>query len=50
MRYKLYCADNGFNPMSAGEFTKYIKKAYELDNPSVRVNGKVVRLYRRIEE
>lgn len=50
MRYKLYCADNGFNPMSAGEFTKYIKKAYELDNPSVRVNGKVVRLYRRVEE
>ena len=50
MRYKLYCADNGFNPMSAGEFTKYIKKAYELENPSVRVNGKVVRLYRRVEE
>ena len=50
MRYKLYCADNGFNPMSAGEFTKYIKKAYELENPSVRVNGKVVRLYRRAEE
>ena len=50
IRYKLYCSDNGFNPMSAGEFTKYIKKAYELDNPSVRVNGKVVRLYRRVEE
>ena len=50
VRYKLYCADNGFNPMSAGEFTKYIKKAYELENPSVRVNGKVVRLYRRVEE
>ena len=50
VRYKLYCADNGFNPMSAGEFTKYIKKAYELENPSVRVNGKVVRLYRRAEE
>ena len=50
MRYKLYCADNGFNPMSAGEFTKYIKKAYELENPSVRVYGKVVRLYRRVEE
>ena len=50
IRYKLYCSDNGFNPMSAGEFTKYIKKAYELENPSVRVNGKVVRLYRRAEE
>ncbi len=49
MRYKLYCNDNGFNPMSAGEFTKWIKKTYDLDNPSVRVNGKVVRLFRRYE-
>jgi len=47
LRYKLYCNDNGFNPMSAGEFTKWIKKTYDLDNPSVRVNGKVVRLFRR---
>ena len=47
MRYKLYCNDNGFNPMSAGEFTKWIKKTCDLDNPSVRVNGKVVRLFRR---
>lgn len=50
LRYKLYCNDNGFNPMSAGEFTKLIKKNYDLDNPSVRVNGKVVRLFRRCEE
>ena len=48
LRYKLYCNDNGFNPMSAGEFTKYIKKTYELDNPTTRVNGKVVRLFRRL--
>ena len=47
LRYKLYCNDNGFNPMSAGEFTKWIKKTHDLDNPSVRVNGKVVRLFRR---
>ena len=49
LRYKLYCNDNGFNPMSAGEFTKYIKKTYDLDNPTTRVNGKVVRLFRRVE-
>jgi putative DNA primase/helicase len=49
LRYKLYCNDNGFNPMSAGEFTKYIKKTYDLDNPTTRINGKVVRLFRRVE-
>ena len=49
LRYKLYCNDNGFNPMSAAEFTKHIKKNYDMDNPTVRVNGKVVRVYRRCE-
>jgi putative DNA primase/helicase len=49
LRYKLYCNDNGFNPMSAAEFTKWIKKELEMDNPTVRVNGKVVRIYRRCE-
>ena len=50
MRYKLYCADNGFNPMSAGEFNKLIKKEYELEIKVTKVNGKVVRLFRRGEE
>lgn len=49
LRYKLYCNDNGFNPMSAAEFTKWIKKELEMDNPTVRVNSKVVRIYRRCE-
>jgi len=49
LRYKLYCNDNGFNPMSAAEFTKWIKKELSLDNPTQRINGKVVRIYRRCE-
>ena len=49
LRYKLYCNESGFNAMSAGEFTKWIKKELNMDNPSVRINGKVVRVYRRIE-
>lgn len=48
-RYKIYCNDNGFNPMSAAEFTKWIKKELELDNPTIRLNGKVVRVYKRGE-
>ena len=48
-RYKLYCNESGFNPMSAGEFTKWIKKELNMDNPTIRVNGKVVRVFRRIE-
>ena len=48
LRYKLYCNDNGFNPLSAAEFTKWIKKEYGLDNPTIRVNGKVVRVYKEV--
>ena len=48
MRYKLYCNDNGFNPMSAGEFSKVIKKEYELDIKVTKVNGKSVRIFRRL--
>jgi putative DNA primase/helicase len=50
LRYKLYCNDNGFTPMSAGEFTKQIKKEYELDNKVIKMNGKTVRVFRRCEE
>jgi hypothetical protein len=35
--------------MSAGEFTKWVKKELNMDNPTIRINGKVVRVFRRIE-
>ena len=47
MRYKLYCNDNGFNPMSAGEFSKLVRKEYDIDIKVTKVNGKSVRLFRR---
>lgn len=47
MRYKLYCNDNGFTPMSAGEFSKWIKKECEVEIKVTKVNGKSVRLFVR---
>lgn len=49
LRYKLYCNDNGFNPMSAGEFSKLVKKEYDLDIKVNKVNGKSVRLFKEAE-
>ena len=46
-RYKLYCNDNNFNPMSAIEFSKYIKKELEMDVKVIKNNGKSVRVFRR---
>jgi putative DNA primase/helicase len=48
LRYKLYCNDNGFNPMSAGEFSKLVRKEYGLDIKVTKVNGKSVRLFREV--
>lgn len=47
--YKVYCNNNGFNPMSAAEFTKWVKKELDLDNPTQRIKGRVVRVYKRCE-
>ena len=47
LRYKLYCNDGGFNPMSAGEFNKWVKKEFEIDIKSTKINGKLTRLFRR---
>ena len=43
-------ADNGFNPMSAGEFSKLVKKEYDLDIRVNKVNGKSVRIFKECEE
>ena len=49
LRYKLYCNDNGFNPMSAGEFSKLVKKEYDLEIKVTKVNGRSVRLFKEAE-
>ena len=46
-RYKLYCNDNSFSPLSAIEFSKYVKKELEMDVKIIKVNGKSVRIYKR---
>ena len=47
LRYKIYCTDNGFTPMSAGEFSKWIKKECGVEIKVTKVNGKSVRLFVR---
>lgn len=49
LRYKLYCNDNGFNPMSAMEFTKWAKKELDLDVKVTTLNKKSCRIFRRSE-
>lgn len=48
LRYKLYCSEYGFTAMSAGEFSKFIKKEYGLDIKIKKVNGKTVRLFEEV--
>lgn len=48
LRYKIYCSDNGFSPMSAGEFSKIIKKEYGFEIKVVKINSKPVRLFKEV--
>lgn len=45
LRYKIYCSENGFTPMSAGEFSKLIRKEYGYDIKVVKMNGRTVRIF-----
>ena len=45
--YQVYCAENGFNPMGANEFTKQICKRLNLKVKDARVNGRKTRIYVR---
>lgn len=47
LRYKLYCNDNGFNPLSNIEFGKWVKKELALDTGVAKINGKSCRIFRR---
>ena len=49
LRYKLYCNDNGFTPLSAIEFSKWVKKEYDMDIKIIKMNGKSCRIFRRFE-
>lgn len=47
LRYKIYCNDNGFSPMSATEFSKWVKKELSLEIKVAKVDKKSVRVFRR---
>lgn len=49
MRYKIYCNDNNLTPLAHNAFSENLKRNYNIGTKSTRVNGKVVRLYRRGE-
>lgn len=44
-RYGLFCAENNFNPMSNVEFSKAVKKRYNVDIKEKRMSGKKYRVF-----
>jgi putative DNA primase/helicase len=48
-RYKIYCEDNGLTQLAQNMFSEQLKKEFGVESKPVRVNGKLVRLYRRCE-
>ncbi|WP_153464801.1 DNA primase family protein [Sediminibacillus terrae] len=47
MQYKLYCSDNGFQPLGNVQFSKHIKKIFNVDTRVQKVDKKSVRIYRK---
>lgn len=45
LRYKIYCSENGFTAMSAGEFSKLVRKEYKLDIKVVKIQNRSVRIF-----
>ena len=45
-RYKLYCNENNFTPISHIQFTKYIKKELGMDVRVIRVKNKTAKVFR----
>lgn len=48
-RYKIYCDDNGLTQLAQNMFSEQLKKEFGVESQPTRVNGKLVRLYRRRE-
>ena len=44
-RYQLFCAENNFNAMSGGEFSKAVRKRYAVEIIDRKVNGKKYRVF-----
>ena len=48
MRYQVFCADNGMQPMANNAFSKQINKRLGLETFVARLSGKPVRVFRRV--
>ena len=48
-RYQVYCAENNYNPLSKIEFSKQIIKITKLESKLVKINGKVIRIYKKTD-
>lgn len=44
-RYGLFCAENNFNPMSNVEFSKAVKKRFDVDIKDKKINSKKYRVF-----
>lgn len=44
-RYGLFCAENNFNPMSNVEFSKAVKKRFDVDIKDKKISGKKYRVF-----
>jgi putative DNA primase/helicase len=44
-RYSLFCAENNFNPMSNVEFSKAVKKRFDVDIRDRKIQGKKYRVF-----
>lgn len=44
-KYSLFCAENNFNPMSNVEFSKAVKKRFNVDIKDKKINGKKYRVF-----
>lgn len=44
-RYAMFCAENGFNPMSNVEFSKKVKRVFDLEIKIKKIGGKTYRVF-----
>lgn len=46
--YQIYCVENGYKSVNKNLFGRYVKKEYGLETYSKSLNGKIMKMYRRI--
>lgn len=48
-RYQVYCAENNYTALSKIEFSKQVMKITKMESKLSRFNGKVIRIYKKIQ-